>query len=90
MLSYGTSKEYFLGQVKYRETKGTEYGIIWILHIVVQPIKILVEYVEIIMDIQIPILTIGERDASIMYACCRTRRVIQFTYDVGRVLIRNG
>ena len=58
-----------LGQVTYRWTKGITYEIEWILDIVVQLIKIFVEYVGINMSIQVPLLVIDQRGVSVMSTC---------------------
>jgi hypothetical protein len=52
----------------------------------VQPIKIFIECVGIIMDIQVLLLIIHRRGALIMSANSRTRMVI--TLDVTRVEMR--
>jgi len=49
-----------------------DYGIVSILDIMVQPIKIFVKYVGVIMDIQVPLMIIDRRDVSFMSACSQT------------------
>jgi hypothetical protein len=65
-----------------------EYGIVLILDIVVQPIKIDVEYVGVIMYIQISLLIIDCGGVSIMPAYSRTRRVTHLKHDVAMVVMR--
>ena len=55
--------------------------------IVVQPMKIFVEYVGVIMGIQVTLMIIDRRGVSIMYACSRNHRVTHLTYGNARVAL---
>ena len=57
-------------QVKYRETKGIGYDVYGS-----HDHKVIVEYVGVITDLQIPLLTIDQRGVSIMSALFANRRV---------------
>jgi hypothetical protein len=59
-----------------------EYGIVWILNIMVQPIKISIECVGIIMEIQVPLLIIDRRDVSIMSTESQTRNITHLTFNI--------
>jgi hypothetical protein len=62
--------------------EGIEYGIVWILDIVVKPIKVFVECVGIIMDIQVPLLVIDWRGVSIMSIDSQTCRATHLTLNI--------
>jgi hypothetical protein len=55
---------------------------------VVQPIKIFVECVGVIMEIQVLLLIIDQRGVSIMSTYSLTRRVTHLTLDDARVVMR--
>ena len=65
--------------------KGNCVRIIVVHDIVVQPIKIFVQCVGIIMDILVPLMVIDQRDVSIMSTCSRTRRVTPLTFRNARI-----
>ena len=52
-----------------------------------KPIKIFVEFVGVIMGIQVPLMVIDRRSVSIMSARSRTRRVTHLRFDDARVAL---
>ena len=52
-----------------------------------KPIKIFVEYVGVIMGIQVLLLIIDQRGVSVMYACSRICRVTHLTFGDARVVL---
>ena len=64
-----------LGQVKYCETKGIGYNVYGS-----HDHKFIVEYVGVITDLQIPLLTTDQRGVSIMSALFANRRVTQLRF----------
>ena len=64
-----------LGQVKYHETKGIGYDVYGS-----HDHKVIVEYVGVITDLQIPLLTIDQRGVSIMSALFVNRRVTHLRF----------
>jgi len=52
-----------------------------------KPIKIFVEFVGVIMGIQVPLMVIDRRSVSIMSARSRTRRVTHLKFGNARVVL---
>ena len=67
---------------KISRDKGNCIRIIVVHDIVVQPIKIFVECVGVIMDILVPQMVIDRRGVSIMSASFANRRVTHLRFDV--------
>ena len=72
---------------KISRDKGNCIQIIVVHDMVVQPIKIFVECVGVIMDILVPLMVIDWRGFLIMSARSRTRRVTHLTFGTTRVAL---